>query len=237
MQLPKIQTPIYTTNLISNNKEITFRPLLVKEEKILLTALQEENNKITVDNFIQVLKNCILTENIDVENMASFDAIYLFIKIREKSMGEIINISVRDNQEKKQFDAEMNLNNIKIIKNKNIETKFDLSENIGIILKYPNIKDVFNTAYTQDTVKTSDIIQILVNCIDKIYDKNDVYEAKNYSKEELNEFIENLSPEMLKKITVFFNNIPKIIYQDEVESPYTKKKIKIVVENFIDFLI
>lgn len=237
MQLPKIQTPIYTTNLISNDKEITFRPLLVKEEKILLTALQEENNKITVDNFIQVLKNCILTENIDVENMASFDAIYLFIKIREKSMGEIINISVRDNEAKKQFDAEMNLNNIKITKNKKIETKFDLSEDIGIILKYPNIKDVFNTAYTQDTVKTSDIIQILVNCIDKIYDKNDVYEAKNYSKEELNEFIENLSPEMLKKITVFFNNIPKIIYQDEVESPYTKKKIKIVVENFIDFLI
>lgn len=237
MQLPKIQTPIYTTNLISNDKEITFRPLLVKEEKILLTALQEENNKITVDNFIQILKNCILTENIDVENMPSFDAIYLFIKIREKSMGEIINISVRDSQAKKQFDAEMNLNNIKIIKKKNIETKFDLSEDIGIILKYPTIKDVFNTAYTEDIVKTSDIIQILINCIDKIYDKNDVYEAKNYSKEELNEFIENLSAEMLKKITVFFNNIPKIIYQDEVESPYTNKKIKIVVENFIDFLI
>jgi len=81
------------------------------------SLLQEENNKITLENFIQILKNCILTENIDVENMPSFDVIYLFIKIREKSMGEIINISVRDSQAKKQFDAEMNLNNIKIIKN------------------------------------------------------------------------------------------------------------------------
>lgn len=235
MQLPKIQTPVYTTNLISNDKEITFRPLLVKEEKILLTALQEENNKISLQNFIQILKNCILTDNIDVENLPSFDAMYLFIKIREKSMGEIVNISVRDSEAKKSFEAEMNLNDVKIIKKKKIETKFNLSDDIGIILKYPTIKELFNV--TNENITSSKLLEILIDSIDKIYDKNEVYETKNYTKEQLNEFIENLSPEMLNKTKQFFDNIPKIVYENEFESPFSKKKIKVVVEDFIDFLI
>jgi len=144
MKLPKIQTPIYKIKLISNEQEIIFRPFLVKEEKILLMAMQTDDKDVIIQNYIQVLKNCILTENIQVDSIPSFDAINLFIELRKKSMGEIVNISVKDPETKKYFDVEMNLNEIKILNKNKINNKIQLDENIGIILKYPTIKEALN---------------------------------------------------------------------------------------------
>lgn len=238
MKLPTIQTPVYKTKLISNNKEILFRPFLVKEEKILLMALETNDKETTVQNYIQILKNCILTKNIDVESLSSFDAIHIFIELRKKSIGEIINISVKDTESSKYFDVEMDLNKIKIIKNKNVNNKIKLNDDIGIILKYPTIKQALDLSLENTEEFNSNIISdILINCIDKIYDTENIYDIKNYTKEEILEFIDQLSPSMIKSISEFFENIPKIIFKNEYVSPFTGKTIEVKIENFIDFLI
>lgn len=238
MKLPTIQTPVYKTKLISNNKEILFRPFLVKEEKILLISSQSEDKELIIQNYIQILKNCILTENIDIEYLPSFDAINIFIELRKKSIGEIINISIKDPETEKYFDVEMDLNEIKIIKNKKINNKIQLNEQIGVILKYPTIKEALHLSLEKiENISPNTITDILINCMDKIYDAEKIYEIKDYSKEEILEFIEQMSATMINDISQFFINIPKIIFEKQYVSPYTQKNVKIKVENFIDFLI
>jgi len=238
MKLPKIQTPIYKTKLISGEQEIMFRPFLVKEEKILLTSMQAQDKDIVIENYIQVLKNCILSENIKVDNLSSFDAIYLFIELRKKSMGEIINISVKDSEVSKFFDVEMDLNEIKIIKNKEINNKIKLNEEVGIILKYPTIKEALSLSLDKtEQINSNTITTTLIKCIDKIFDSENVYDPNTHSKEELLEFIDQLSPSMLKLISEFFDNIPKIVFEKEYVSPFTGKNVKVRIENFMDFLI
>lgn len=238
MQLPKIQTPVYKTKLISNNKQIILRPFLVKEEKILLTSMQTQDKEVIIENYIQILKNCILTENIDIENMASFDAVYIFIELRKKSMGEIINISVKDTETQKYFDVEMDLNEVKIIKNKKINEKIQLTEQIGIILKYPTIRQALDLSLEKtENLDPNKITDILINCIDKIYDAETVYNIKDCTKEEIIEFIDQMSTSMVSSVSEFFINIPKVIFEKEYVSPFTGKMVKVRIENFMDFLI
>lgn len=238
MQLPKIQTPVYKTKLISNNKQIILRPFLVKEEKILLTSMQTQDKEVIIENYIQILKNCILTENIDIENMASFDAVYIFIELRKKSMGEIINISVKDTETQKYFDVEMDLNEVKIIKNKKINEKIQLTEQIGIILKYPTIRQALDLSLQKtENLDPNKITDILINCIDKIYDTEKVYNIQDYTKEEIIQFIDQMSTSMVSSVSEFFINIPKVIFEKEYVSPFTGKMVKVRIENFMDFLI
>lgn len=238
MQLPKIQTPVYKTKLISNNKQILLRPFLVKEEKILLTSMQTQDKETIIENYIKILKNCILTENIDIENMASFDAVYIFIELRKKSMGEIINISVKDTETQKYFDVEMDLNEVKIIKNKKINEKIQLTEQIGIILKYPTIRQALDLSLEKtENLDPNKITDILINCIDKIYDAETVYNIEDCTKEEIIEFIDQMSTSMVSSVSEFFINIPKVIFEKEYASPFTGKMVKVRIENFMDFLI
>lgn len=234
MKLPSVETPIYKTNLIVDNKTIEFRPFLVKEEKILLMAMQTEDHTAIIKNLKEILKNCILT-NINIEELTSFDCINLFIELRKKSIGEIINISVLDFEKNKSFDAEMDLNDIKIVKVDN-PNNIKLDENIGIILKYPSIDDYYEFIKNNDKLTSEIFINFIVKVIDKIYDKEKVYNSKDFSTEDIIKFIENLTSEMFEKITKFINNIPKIVYNKKFKSPYSKKEIEVVVENFIDFL-
>jgi hypothetical protein len=238
MKLPTIQTPVYKTKLISNNKQILLRPFLVKEEKILLTSMQTQDKETIIENYIQILKNCILTENIDIDNMPSFDAVYIFIELRKKSMGEIINISIKDTENGKYFDVEMDLNEVKIVKNKKINEKIQLTEQIGIILKYPTIRQALDLSLekTQD-FDPNKITDILINCIDKIYDTETVYNIQDYTKEEIVQFIDQMSPSMVASVSDFFANIPKVIFEKEYISPFTGKNVKVRIENFMDFLI
>jgi len=132
MKLPKIEVPVYKTKLILNNKEVTYRPFLVKEEKILLTAIQTDESENIIENLIGVVQNCMITD-IDVSELPYFDFIDLFIKIRSKSLGEIVQIKVKDNEVKKSFDSEMNLDEVKVIKKKKIENKIQINNEIGVI--------------------------------------------------------------------------------------------------------
>jgi len=235
MNLPSVQTPLYSTELISEDKKIEFRPFLVKEEKILLMAMQTDDNITILKNIKQILKNCILTD-IDIENLSSFDSMHLFVEIRKKSIGEIIDISVYDAEKDKSFNEKLDLNDIKIIKN-NISNNIKLDDNVGILLKYPSIEDYFEFLNKNDGITGEILINFIIKIIDKIYDNDKIYNSKDYSNEDIIKFIESLTSEMFEKITNFINNIPKLVYNKKFKSPFSKKEIEVKIENFIDFLV
>lgn len=212
--LPKIDVPIYETNLISNGELIRFRPFLVKEQKLFLMAGESEDQKETINTIKQVLRNCIL-DDIDIDKMATFDVEYVFLQLRARSVGEVVNLRFTCNnnidEEKKcgnTVKVDVNVLEINPEKNKEHSNKIQISDKVGIVLKYPtfNSLDISNL----DTDNIEQILEIIVSCIDYIYDLDNVYYAKDTPKKELIEFIENLKQTDLEKISVFFNTLPKI---------------------------
>ena len=233
MPLPKYEVPIYEVELISDKKKIEIRPFLVKEHKLLLMALVSENKKQISDSIYTILENCIKTKNINIDKMPCFDIEYLFLKIREKSLGELISVRVKCPETKKFFDVELDISKILVVKPDNQIFDIKISENLGIKMKYPTFKTIQLASLETDNIEK--IFSIITNCIESIYDKENSYNVNDYSEKELEEFVESLPQECFDKINKFYNNIPKIIYDGEVISPYTKKLVKVRLDTFMDF--
>lgn len=218
MALPKIDVPTYETTLTSTGKTIRFRPFLVKEQKLFLMAAQSEDVKEVVSTIKQIITNCVIGE-FDVDSLPTFDLEHVFLQLRARSVGEIVNLkytcnnSVKDEsgEEKKcgnVVDLEFNILDIKPQKEKNHTNKIQLTEKLGIVMKYPN----FGMLDKIDT-KASDVNQLLdiiTSCIDFIYDSDQIYYAKDTTKQELVEFLENLNQADLEKIQNFFDTLPKL---------------------------
>lgn len=216
--LPKIDVPIYETKLISNGQTIRYRPFLVKEQKLFLMASQSEDTKETVDTIKQVINNCVL-DDVNVENLATFDIEYLFLQLRARSVGENINLKFNCNNlvpnEKDENDLcgnlvqfDLNLLEIEPTKKDNHSNKIQITEKMGIVMKYPTFSTVNTLDITKDDM--SQILNVIVGCIDFIYDDEKIYYAKDSSKEELVDFIENLRQVDLENIQKFFDTLPKI---------------------------
>lgn len=217
MKLPKIDVPIYTVNLLSTGKPIKFRPFTVKEEKLFLMTNETDDAKAILDTTKQVLNNCIL-DDVDIENLPMFDIENLFLNIRARSVGEVVNLRYKcNNLVKNEKDEEIKCNNvvdidlnvldIKPEENKNHNKKITITENLGIVMKYPSFKVFENISLDDESIS---IVETIINSIDYIYDKENVYYAKDSSKEELNEFVESLQSKDLEKIKDFFLTIPKL---------------------------
>jgi len=234
MPLPKIETPTYELNLISDNKKIKYRPFLVKEEKILLMALEADDKKQIVHAIHEILQNCVLTENIKVENMPSFDVEYLFLKIREKSLGESIDVRVTCPETNKMFDVKLDLSTLKIDKSKKIENIIKINEKIGMIMKYPTFSLMQNLIEEKNLVDRT--FKIVINSIESVYDENTTYKIKDFTDKEVQEFIESLPQETFEKINNFYDSFPKLVFEELVTSPYTNKKVKVRLDEFMDFL-
>lgn len=234
MPLPKIDVPTFEVVLPSNNKKLKFRPFLVKEEKILLMAAESKNMEEICLTLNQIIKNCAL-DDLNVEMLPSFDAEYIFLKLRERSIGEKIQVSVLDTEVEKRFETEIDLSKINVKKTNSHTTKIKLSDSLAVEMKYPTL----HTILTIDTNKTNaeNGIDVMIKCIDKIYDSDSVYDAKDYSEKELTEFIENLSQSMFNKLNKFFETMPSLFYEGEAVSPYTQNTVKLRLENFIDFFV
>jgi hypothetical protein len=233
MPLPKLDVPSYELTLLSDNKAVEYRPFLVKEEKLLLMALESKNRKDVTKCIYTILRNCILDKNIDVNNLASFDVEYIFLKIREKSMGEIITVLVQCPETKKKFEVDLNLNEVQIEKSNKLNKNIEISNKMGLILKFPTFS-IMQEA--MDLTNDSDkIFYIISNCIDTIYDENTTYKASEYTKQELQEFLESLPQNIFVKISEFYDNFPKLIYEKDITSPFTGNKVKVRLDNFIDF--
>lgn len=213
MSLPKINSPIYETRLISSGKIVKFRPFLVKEQKLFLMAAESNDTKDITNTIKQVLQNCVLTEDIDIENLPIFDLEYLFLQLRAKSVGEISKLTYKCNNKIDEnktcgnvVEINVDLNSIQPTIPKEHNPKIQLSKNLGMTMRYPN----FSMLNKLNIESELDMFKILVSCIDYIYDNDSIYYTKDYTSDELNEFIDAMSQDDLEKVKNFFTTMPKI---------------------------
>ena len=222
MALPKLSVPLFDIAIPSTNRQIKFRPFLVKEEKILLIAQASGSKKDIVNAMKQIINNCVVSidgKSINVDEFATFDIEYLFLKIRAKSVENIIKLKYRDTEDDKSYEFEVDLDNIEIIRNENHTNKVKVNDEIGIIMKYPT-PDITNKII-DDGISTENIMTLMISdCIDKIYDKDNVYLAKEADPKELDEFVDSMSIKVLEEVRNFFDTMPKLYHKIE----YTNSK-------------
>jgi hypothetical protein len=215
--LPKLDIPIYEVKLISSGKTVRVRPFLVKEQKLFLMASESDDQKETVNVIRQVLKNCILDE-VDVDNLPTFDLEFLFMNLRARSVEEVVDLRYKCNNTLKDENGEdkkcsgsvefkLNLLEVEPIVNPNHTNKIQLTDKLGVVLKYPT----FEMIQKYETMSENDVmLNVLIDCIDYIFDADNVYYAKDTPKEELVDFVDNLQQAHLEKIKVFFDTMPEI---------------------------
>lgn len=215
--LPKLDTPIYNIELPLTKKKLRYRAFLVKEEKILLIAMQSDDEQQIVDSIKQVINNCCL-DDIDVDELPLIDLEYFFLHLRARSVNEVselqykCNNKVKDAEGKEKtcgnlVDIHLNLLEIEPERDPTHSNKIELSNKMGIVMKYPNVKMMNETKGETDLEK---IMNIIVNCVDYIYDDESIYYRKNITDEEMTEFIESMDKNQFEKIQNFFNTIPKM---------------------------
>jgi hypothetical protein len=215
MALPKIDVPVFTRKLLSNGKSIRYRPFTVKEEKLFLMANESEYLNSTIDTIKQVINNCII-DDIDVDSLPMFDIEYMFLNIRAKSIGEIVNLKYKCNNivsaegedEKKCNNVvEIDVNILEIVpeKNDNHNTKIEITDKLGVVMKYPNIETIKKMDISNEA---DSVINMTISCIDFIYEDDKIYYAKDSTTEELVEFLESMQTKDLEKIKEFFNTMP-----------------------------
>ncbi len=215
MPLPKIDQPIFDMTIPSIGKNITFRPFLVKEEKILLIAQQSGNDTEVIRAIKQILNNCILID-IDLDSLAIFDIEYMFLKLRSKSVNNIVKLSYRDVEDGEVYNFELDLDTIEIKIPEHINSKIEITDDVGMTMKYP-------AASITDRMKEFDnevdlMTFFIVNCIDTIYDEDNVYVASDFTEEEISEFLDGLNVKSFEKIREFFENIPRLYHKIEYKN-------------------
>lgn len=212
-KLPKTNKPLFELPYPSKNKTVKARPFLVKEEKILLMASESGNEKDITLALKQVLNNCIQEHDFNVDDLTIFDLEFMFLRLRSRSVNNIIEVSYRDLEDNKVYDFSIDLEQIELNIPENQTNKVEITEDTGIIMKYPSV-NIMNDA--PDDLGPTEIVEYLIrNCIDQIYDANEVYFATDYSNEELNEFIDELEPQVFQKIRDFFDKIPYLYHKIE----------------------
>ena len=205
MALPKIKHPTYKVVIPSNNKEITIRPFTVQEEKMLMMAKASERTDDIVNTVKQVIQNCI-TEPVDVDKLATFDIEYLFIKLRAKSVGEMVDLEYTDPESEDKIKFKLNLDEIEVKRTEGHSNKILVFEEVGIVMRYPTLEEV--KILEEDDNKEAAVFEVLLKCIDKIYDSDNVY--SEFTKKELEEFVYSLPMESMDKIKVFFDTMPVV---------------------------
>ena len=239
MPLPKISTPIYELELPSTGQKVKYRPFLVKEEKVLVIALESEDTKQITTAIKTVIKNCIETKNVKVESLPTFDIEYLFLNIRGKSVGEEIEVNIicPDDGETT-VPVKINVDDIKVQKNSEHNNKIKLDDSIMMELKYPSldqfIKNNFDLNST-DTIEQS--FELIASCIDKIYTEDEVWSASDVTKKELMEFLEQMNSSQFKEIEKFFETMPKLSHTIKVKNPNTKVESEVVLEGLSSFFV
>ena len=239
MPLPTIETPTYELKLPSSNKKIKYRPFLVKEEKILILALESKDQDEVTNAVTDVLKKCILTKTVDIDSLPTFDIEYLFLNIRAKSIGEDIKMTVicPDDGETK-VPVTVWVDEIKVIKPEDHTTDIVIDDKMTMRMKYPSLNQfVENNFDVKDDpeVMVDKTLKVVADCIDTVYTEEDAWEAKDYTPTERVKFIEQLNSKQYKKVEKFFSTMPKLSHTIEVINPNTKKKSSVVLEGLADF--
>ena len=237
MPLPKIATPTYSMVLPSLEKEINYRPFLVKEEKLLVLALESEDNKQITTAIKAVLKSCVQTKGIKVESLPTFDIEYLFLNIRGKSVGESIDVNIIcPDDEKTSVKVVIDLDGIKVQKTEGHTNKIQLDQNLIMELKYPSLDEFIKNNFDfKDENAMEQSFQLIASCIDKIYNEEEVWVASDCTKKEITEFLESMNSSQFKKIEEFFTTMPKLSHTIKVKNPNTKVESEVVLEGLASF--
>ena len=239
MPLPTIETPTYELKVPSSGKKIKYRPFLVKEEKILIIALKSKDQNEITNAVKDVLKKCILTRGVKVDDFPTFDIEYIFLNIRAKSIGEDIRLTVTcPDDGETQVPVTVYVDEIKVIKQEGHETDIVIDDKLTLRMKYPSLNQfVENNFEVDDDPETlvNKTFKVVADCMDTVFTEEDAWEAKDYSSDERVKFIEQLNSKQYKKVEKFFATMPKLSHTIEVINPNTKKKNSIVMEGLADF--
>ena len=236
MPLPKIATPTYELVLPSSGRKIKYRPFLVKEEKILIIALESQDQKQIANSIKSILSNCILTRGTKVEKLSTFDIEYLFLNVRGKSVGEQIEVMVTcPDDGKTQVPMSINIDSIKVEKSKNHKTDIKLDDQFTLKMRYPSLNEFIKTNFNVDEMKVDDTFELIASCIDQIYSEEESWTQQDCTKKELVEFLEGLNSSQFKEIEVFFETMPKLSHKVKVKNPNTGVESDIVLEGLQNF--
>ena len=237
MPLPKIATPTYELELPSTGKSISYRPFLVKEEKVLVIALESEDNKQITTAIKAVLKNCILTKGIKVEALPTFDIEFLFLNIRGKSVGEELEVNIIcPDDGKTEVPVTINLDDIEVKKNENHTNKIKLDNTIMMEMKYPSLDQFIKSNFDFNEKNAMDqSFDLIAGSIDKIYTEDEVWATADCTKKEVKEFLESMNSSQFKAIESFFETMPKLSHTVKVINPKTKVESDVVLEGLASF--
>ena len=239
MPLPTIETPTHELKLPSSSKKVRYRPFLVKEEKILIIALESRNQNEITNAVKDVLKKCILTRGVKVDDLPTFDIEYIFLNIRAKSIGEDIRLTVTcpDDRET-QVPVTIYVDEIKVTKPEGHTNDVVIDDKLTLRMKYPSLNQFVENNFEVDDdpeVLVNKTFKVVADCMDTVFTEEDAWEAKDYTSSERVKFVEQLNSKQYKKVENFFATMPKLSHTIEVVNPNTKKKSSIVLEGLADF--
>jgi hypothetical protein len=237
MVLPKIATPTYELELPSTGQPIKYRPFLVKEEKLLVLALESEDTKQITTAIKTVIKNCIETKNVKVETLPTFDIEYLFLNIRGKSVGEEIEVNIIcPDDEETTVPVKINVDDIQVHKNPDHVKQIKVDDSIMMEMKYPSLDQFIKSNFDLSAGNTMDqSFDLIASCIDKIYTEEEVWAAGDVSKKELLEFLEQMNSTQFKDIEKFFETMPKLSHTVQIKNPKTEVESEVVLEGLSSF--
>lgn len=222
MALPKIDLPIYELTLPSNGQKLQYRPFTVKEEKILLTAQQSKEPEQIVIAIKQIVNNCII--DYDVDKLALFDLEYLMINVRARSVDSNVEFEIEDPDTKGKVKLVLNLENVKVHRDERHTNKIQVDDTYTLFLKYPTIDD-FSDIIGKGDLPPEKTYEILMSCIDKLASEDDVYNFKDFTKKQVDEFVDSLNADVTKKIKIFFDTMPKVRHEMPYKNSNGEEKV------------
>ncbi len=235
MPLPTIATPTFELDLPSTGQTIEYRPFLVKEEKVLLYALESESQKQISNAVKTVIKNCIKSKNIKVDKLPTFDIEYLFLNIRGKSVGEDIEVNlICPDDGETQVTVQINVEDIEVQREKGHDTQIKLNDQLMIEMRYPSLAQFVKENFDTET-EADRSFDLIATCIDKVYTEEEVWETANCTKKEVMDFIEQMNSTQFQKIESFFTSMPKLSHKVKITNPNTKVESEVVLEGLASF--
>ena len=237
MALPKLTTPTYELEVPSTDEKIKYRPFLVREEKILLIALESEESTDILNAVKDIVAECTFNK-LKIGDMPMFDIEYIFLNIRAKSVGEVSQLKLKCPDDDETFaEVEIDLSKVNVQVDKGHNPKIELTKDMGLIMKYPSIDSFAGSGITNIT--TDNMLDVIGSCILQIYDKKgeEVFEAKDQTKKELSDFVESLNTKQFQEVQKFFDTMPKLTHKVTIENPKTKVKSDVVLQGLNDFFV
>ena len=237
MPLPKVNTPTYELVLPSTGKKVKYRPFLVREEKILIMALETEDIKQITQAVVDILTECILTKGIKFENLSTFDIEYLFLNIRAKSVGETVEVNlICPDDNKTSVTVSIDIDSIKVKKNRKHKNIIKLDDNLSLKLKYPSLDQFIGSNFeSKDDQSIKSTLKVITSCIDVIYTEEESWVGSDSTEKELEEFIDQLNTKQFQLIEEFFNTMPKLSHPVKVKNPVTEVESTVVLEGLAAF--